>query len=352
MTEKCILGMNYIPSTELVVNQHEIKQPQFEVIDFHAHFGSLVLGDNYESLYDTEEIVRVLKSYKIRKIANLDGFWGDELDRVLRKTSPYNKDFIITFGSVDISRLDDNDFNKYVYKTLCESKQKGIRGIKVWKNVSLNMRDRQGRKIPINDTRLRVLWDTAAELDLPVLMHIADPIAFFNPIDEFNERYDELHERPDWSFYGDEYFTFNQLMEMQERLIAENPHTTFVIAHGGSCSENLSFVGRCLQNYPNMYIDIAERISEFGRQPYTSRKFFTEFQDRIVFGTDFNPQNIDYEANFRFLETFDEYFDYSSKPKPPHGNWKIYGIGLDDDILRKVYHLNAEKILKIGSHYL
>ncbi len=343
---KCVCGMNYIPSTELVVKKTIIKKPLFEVIDIHGHFGSLILGDDYENLYETAQIVDILKSYNIRHIINLDGFWGEKLDRVLKKTHPFN-DYIITFGGVDISRLDEPDFGRYVRETLEESKKKGIRGIKVWKNVSLVMKDKHGRKIPIDDDRLKVIWETAAKLDLIILIHIADPIAFFKPIDKYNERYDELHERPDWSFYRDEYFGFWQLMEMQERLLENNPDTTFIVAHGGSCSENLEYVGKCLDRFSNMYIDFAERISEFGRQPYTSRKFFIKYQDRILFGTDFNPLNIDYEANFRFLETWDEYFDYSCKPKPPHGNWKIYGIGLDDNVLKKIYHLNAEKILKI-----
>jgi predicted TIM-barrel fold metal-dependent hydrolase len=344
---ECIRGMNYIPDTELVVEKNIIKKPRFEVVDVHGHFGKLVLGDDYENLYDMDETVQILKGYRIKRIANMDGFWGDELDRMLEKTHPYNDDFVITFGGVDISMLDDPGFDSMVEKTLKQSVRKGIKGIKIWKNASLEMKDSRGRKIPIDDDRLRIIWETAAKLGLVVLIHIADPIGFFKPIDGNNERYDELNERPEWSFHGDEYFGFWELMEMQENLLENNPDTTFIVAHGGSCSENLKYVGKCLDRYPNMYIDIAERISEFGRQPYTSRKVFNKYQDRILFGTDFNPQNIDYEANFRFLETFDEYFDYSCKPKPPHGNWKIYGIGLDDEVLKKVYHENAEKVLNL-----
>jgi predicted TIM-barrel fold metal-dependent hydrolase len=343
---KLICGMNYIPYTELRVPSTRIAKAKFPVFESHAHLGKLVIGDNYDTLYDMDTLVETLKTFGIYKVINLDGFWGKELDRMLKKTEKYNDDFVVTFGSVDVSRLDEPAFEKEVYRTLKESKEKGIKGIKLWKNISLYMRDKKGKKIPFDDPRLDCIFKAAGELGLIVLAHVADPIAFFKPIDMYNERYDELHVRPDWSFYGEEFFEFNELMIMQENVLKNNPNTTFIIAHGGSCSEDLGYVGRCLDKYPNMYIDFAERVSEIGRQPYTSRKFFMKYQDRIVFGTDMNPFNIDYEANFRCLETFDEYFDYSNKPKAPHGNWKIYGIGLDDDVLEKVYCKNMERLLK------
>lgn len=346
MGKKHFHGLNYIQDTELIVKKSVIKKPRFEVIDIHGHFGSLIFGEDYKDLYDTKKVVEILKKYNIKNIVNLDGFWGEKLDDMLEKTAPFN-DYIILFGGVDISRLDEPDFDKYVKETLQKSKEKGIKGIKVWKNVSLKMKDKNNKKIPIDDERLKIIWETASKLDLIILIHNADPIGFFKPMDKFNERYDELCEKPEWNFYGEEFFDFWEIMKMQENLLFNNPDTTFIVAHGGSCSENLDYVGKCLDKYKNMYIDFAERISELGRQPYTAREFFIKYQDRILFGTDFNPLNIDYEANFRFFETYDEYFDYSNKPTPPHGNWKIYGIGLDDEVLKKVYHLNAENLLKL-----
>ncbi|HBN84877.1 MAG TPA: amidohydrolase [Clostridiales bacterium] len=340
-----ICGMNYIPHTTLRAPSTRIEKAKFPVFEAHAHLGKLVIGDNYDTLYDLDNTVDTLKSFGIKRMINLDGFWGDELDRMLAKTQKYNDDFIVTFGTVDVSRLDDPDFESYVYRTLKESKAKGIKGVKVWKNISLYLKDKNGKKIPFDDPRIDCIFKAAGELRLIVLAHVADPIAFFDPIDMYNERYDELHIRPDWSFYGEEFFEFNQLMIMQENVLKNNPDTTFIVAHGGSCSEDLGYVGRCLDKYPNMFIDFAERVSEVGRQPYSSRKFFNKYQDRIVFGTDMNPFNIDYEANFRCLETFDEYFDYSNKPKAPHGNWKIYGIGLEDGALEKIYYKNIEKLL-------
>ena len=173
---QCIRGMNYIPDTELIVEKTEITVPKYDVIDAHAHFGKLVLGDDYEKLYDMDDIISILKGYHIKKIVNLDGFWVDELGRMLEKTHPYNDDFIINFGGVDISRLDEPGFDKYIEKTLSESVKKGIKGIKVWKNVSLEMKDSKGKKIPIDDDRLRIIWETAAKFNLVVLAHIADPL--------------------------------------------------------------------------------------------------------------------------------------------------------------------------------
>lgn len=344
--DKSIYLTDYIPKSELVTEEHHISAAKFPVFDIHSHFGTLLLGDDFADKYDTGEVIERLKQHGIKGIVNLDGFWGSMLDNMLEKIHPY-EDFILTFGAVDVTRLEDKNFETYVYNTLQESKQKGISGLKFWKNTSLVLKDSKNKYIRIDDERLKVIWETAAELDLPVLIHIADPIAFFKPIDRFNERYEELLEHPDWSFCNPELYSFENLMEMQENLLESNPKTTFIIAHGGSYTENLGFVGKCLDKYPNMYIDIAERISEFGRQPYTSRKFFNKYEDRILFGTDATPLHTNYPINYRFLETWDEYFDYSTARIPPQGRWKIYGIGLEDKVLEKIYHLNAEKLLKL-----
>lgn len=344
--EKSIYLTDYIPKSELVTEEHYIPVAKFPVFDIHSHFGALLLGDDYADKYDTGEVVNRLKQNGIMRIVNLDGFWGPMLDGMLKKIHPY-EDFIRTFGAVDVTKLEEKDFEAYVYKTLQESKQKGIIGLKFWKNISLVLKDSKNKYIRIDDERLKVIWETAAELELPILIHIADPVAFFKPVDRFNERYEELLAHPDWSFCNPELYTFEQLMEMQENLLASNPKTNFIIAHVGSYSENLGYVGRCLDQYSNMYIDIAQRISELGRQPYTSRKFFEKYEDRILFGTDATPFDTNYPINYRFLETWDENFNYSTSPIPPQGRWKIYGIGLEDKTLEKIYHLNAEKLLKL-----
>lgn len=341
-----LLLSEFKPKSELVVERQVITGAKFPVIDAHMHFGPLTNGEDFANKFDTKTEVEKLKELGIEKVVNHEVLWGEELDKVLEKIDPYH-DFIVTYGSVDIERFEEPDFESLVYKTVRDLKAKGVRGLKIWKDVSLGMKDKNGNYIPIDDKRLAPIWQAAAEADFPILIHVADPVAFFRPIDQYNERYENLQRFPEWSFAAPEFFTFEQLMEQQENLIASNPKTTFIVAHGGSYSENLGRVGQWLDRYPNMFIDIAARLAEFGRQPYTSRKFFTKYQDRILFGTDFGPGSYDRALYYEFLETWNEYFDYSRREVPGQGRWQIYGIGLEDEILEKVYNLNARRVMKL-----
>ena len=344
MTAKSVSLNEYRPRSELVVERKAVTKPKFPVIDMHTHFGPLVLGENYTERYDTAREVERFRAAGIKRVVNLELVWGAELDRLLEKIHPYG-DFITTFSSVDVSRLDEPGFETYVLRTLTEAKGKGVRGLKFWKDLSLATRDEIGKYIALDDPRLQVIWAAAAELGLVVLHHVADPVAFFKPVDQYNERYEELSKVPDWSFCRPGLYSFEQLMEQQEAMIRDNPGTTFIIAHGGSYSENLGCVSRWLDEYPNMYIDIAARINEFGRQPYTARRFFERHQDRILFGTDAAAGcAFNYQSYFEFLETWNEYFPYSSGEIPGQGRWRIYGIGLDDSVLEKVYYKNAERL--------
>ncbi|MGE5583307.1 MAG: amidohydrolase family protein [Bacillota bacterium] len=332
------------PRSELRLEEHIIMQPKFRVFDIHTHMGSLVLGENYESLYDTAEYIKCLDYYGVKTVVNLDGEQGTRLDRMLSKMKGY-EERIITFGWVNTEVIDDDNFGKKVINSMKEGYRKGIRGIKLWKNISLGQKDRSGQYIRIDDLRLKPLWDTAAELNIPVLIHIADPIAFFKKVDQYNERFEELIQHPDWSFCSPKFYQYAELMDMQEKMLADNPDTTFIIAHMGSAAEDLKYVARCLDTYPNMLVDTAARISELGRQPYTARDFLIKYQDRVLFGTDFTPGNTPYHLYYRFFETRDEYFDYGTGEIPVQGRWKIYGVYLPDEVLEKIYHKNAERII-------
>jgi predicted TIM-barrel fold metal-dependent hydrolase len=329
------------PKSELVVPEHKISQPKYPTVDFHTHLWQVTK----EQL---QVISREMHSYRIAGLVNLTGLSDDGLDEMLEQTRREEKN-IITFSSIDVKRLDESEFPKYVATTIKKAHKKGVRGLKFFKSLSLGVKDSQGNYIPVDTPRLKPIWDTAAELKIPVLIHIADPIAFFSPIGPQNERIEELSQFPDWSFTQEGMYTFSQLMEQQENLIAGNPDTTFVVAHVGSASENLGFVADQLSKYPNMHVDLAARISEMGRQPYTSREFFLKYQDRILFGTDIDCGTLNGKAHeiypyyFRFLETWDEYFDYNSNPV--QGRWKIYGVGLPDEVLEKVYYKNAIKLV-------
>jgi predicted TIM-barrel fold metal-dependent hydrolase len=345
---------DYTPRSELVTPRHVPARPRFPAIDFHGHFASL-----YSDLYaaeglprrGVEETVEELRASGIRRIVNLDGFWDGFFDMTVDTVMAAlheHRDFFVTFVSVDTGRVDEPGFAEGVRRHLRAARDKGARGIKLFKHLTIMVPDGSGRWKPgrgtrIDDPRFSVIWDTAAELGLPVLVHIGDPRAFFRPVDGRNERYEELQHHPEWRQDGPGLWTFDELMEMQENLLAANPRTTFVVAHAGSCAEDLARVDAQLERFPHLYVDIAERINELGRQPYTARRFFLRWQDRILFGTDAYPGQMAarYPPYFRFLETWDEYFDWSGYET----RWKIYGIGLDDPALEKIYCRNAEKLL-------
>jgi predicted TIM-barrel fold metal-dependent hydrolase len=231
--------------------------------------------------------------------------------------------------------------------------------MKFLKTLGLYLREKitEGALVPIDDPRFDPLWAACADLDMPVGIHVSDPVAFFLPNDRFNERYEELNNHPDWSFHGPGFPSNAELLAARDRVFARHPRTQFIALHVGNFSENLAAVSASLDRYPNMSVDIAARISELGRQPRAARAFFDKYQDRILFGTDAIPHGYDYpqqlfcdelyEIYYRFLETDDEYFDYAPAPVPPQGRWQISGLKLPDAILKKVYYENSVRLLHL-----
>jgi len=210
--------------------------------------------------------------------------------------------------------------------------------------LGLKQKDKAGSFIMPDDPRLTAVWDCAARLGVPVLVHIADPVAFFTLTDIYNERVEELIVHPSWSYYNAGTPSFEELLASQERMLKTNPQTNFVVAHIGSNAEDLANVSRMLDAYPNMYVDTAERIHELGRQPYSSREFIIKYPDRVIYGTDLVPNAHNTSYNYRFFETRDEYFPYNRLEEHNQGRWNIYGIYLPDDVLKKVYVENAERL--------
>jgi len=224
--------------------------------------------------------------------------------------------------------------------------QAGACGLKILKDLGLCFKDHTDRMIPVDDERLFPIWRRAGEMGLPVLMHVSDPVAFFLPIDERNEHYPTLHQFPDWSFYGS-HFSKWELLQQRDRMIAAHPATTFILPHVASNPEDLDSVARLLDNFSNVFIDLSARIDELGRQPYTARDFFIAYKDRILFGVDMPISPDVYRCHFRFLETRDEYFDYPDYTgRWGNTRWKICGLHLPDDVLRRIYFENAVSICK------
>jgi predicted TIM-barrel fold metal-dependent hydrolase len=347
----------YAPRPMLTVPVNEIARPRFEVIDAHNHLGGGVFG-NSDSFprWPTDKLIELMDEAGVSMILSLDGGWGDHLRGELEHYQEPHPDRFIVFSGIDYDApASDPNFGESEARRLRESVAMGARGLKVWKTLGLRLRDQQGRLIPIDDERYDPLWSTAAELNVPVLIHIADPVAFFHPIDRFNERWEELQRHPDWHFHptrphGDlnhpDFPSFDELMEQFESLLTRHSGTTFIGAHVGCYAENLGWVSRVMDKCPNFYADISARIQELGRQPFTSREFIIRHQDRVLFGTDATP-NVDvYRTYYRFLETRDEYFRSNNRGEAPsNGRWMIYGLDLPDDVLKKVYSENARRAI-------
>jgi predicted TIM-barrel fold metal-dependent hydrolase len=338
----------YHPQIELRNELHTEIHPKHPVIDMHAHFGALLFGENYEDVYDTQEVVENLKRAGIRRILSLELEWEDGYDRLAKKLEA-SKGFVVPIGSVDVSKAQQKDFECIVYRQIRDLKRKGCKAVKLWKDMTLFSFKYFGNSVGLDAPCYQVIWQACAEEHIPIIMHVADPTCFFQPIDENNENYVCLHLHPEWSFYGLGLPSFEEHMVMQENVIRSNPNTTFIIAHVGSYAENLKQVGQWLKSYPNMYVDVAARLGQLGRQPYTARKFFLDFSDRILFGTDFEARFSAkrtaefYLTHYRFFETYDEYFEHPFQDML--GQWRIYGLGLPDDVLEKFYYKNSERVL-------
>lgn len=275
----------FAPRPMLRTAAHEIDRPRFPVIDAHNHLGDAFVTWSEGSLdQPVRQLLATMDEAGVRAMVDLDGRWGNHLRaEIARYQDPWPDRFAVFSGIDDDNVATDPNVGETEARRLRESVAMGARGLKVWKTLGLRLRDSQGVLIPVDDPRLDPLWATAGELKVPVLIHIADPVAFFQPLDRFNERWEELHENPDWHFYptrpkGElshpDFPSFEELMEQFERLLRRHPGTTFIGAHVGCYAENLRWVGRVMDACPNFYADISARIAELGRQPFTAREFF------------------------------------------------------------------------------
>ncbi len=356
MTDDAVRLADYRPQSRLRVPVHEVRRPKFPVIDAHNHLGPVLGGD--VATRPPDELIATLDASGVEMIVDLDGGQGDALSAQVARWQAAFPDRVAVIAGLDYAAwAADRSFGETEAGRLRESVARGARGLKVWKLLGLRARDPDGRLVAVDDPRLDPLWAAAAELDLPVIIHIADPIAFFEPLDPTNERWEELHAHPDWHFWptrpADEpdapgFPAFDELLAAFGRLVARHPRVTFVGAHVGCAAEDLALVGRLLDENANLHVDIAARIGELGRQPYSTRQFFLRHADRILFGIDLAPDPDIYAIHYRFLETLDESFAYGTEPVPAQGRWQIHGLGLPDDVLRKVYRDNARRILHLA----
>lgn len=332
------------PKSMLKTKVTHVNTPTFPVIDVHNH-----LGGGAQTLTE-ERVKRYLQEMdeaSVQTVVNLDGGWDDKLKETVAALDTAHPGRFLTFALINLRDFETDGWSQRETARLRESFEAGAKGLKFHKSLGLSYRNKAGELLTIDDERLDPIWALCGEMQRPVMIHTADPAAFFTPLDRFNERWHELNDHPGWLFHGDNFPSREELLEQRNRAIAKHPNTTFIGAHFGNNPEDLETVGQWLDKYPNFYVDIDARISELGRQPYSCRKFFIQYQDRIMFGTDTTPNAAAYRLYYRFLETDDEYFD-TAESHHRQGFWNIYGIFLPEAVLEKVYRGNAVRVLGLN----
>jgi predicted TIM-barrel fold metal-dependent hydrolase len=331
---------DWSPRPMIVVPKHELEKPKFPAIDVHNHLGG---GKDVLTADRVAGYLAEMNAAGVRTVVNLDGGWGDRLKETVAALDESHPGRFLTFALVDIRGIDDEDWTERETERLAASFAAGAKGLKFHKSLGLSYRYKDGRLMRVDDPKLTPIFELCGQHKKPVMIHTADPAAFFTPLDKNNERWHELNEHPGWLFYGEQFPKREDLLAQFVSVVEKHPDTTFIGAHFGNNVEDLAAVGRWLDKYPNLHVDIDARISELGRQPYSARKFFLKYQDRIMFGTDTTPRREAFRIYYRFLETEDEYFDCRDSHHL-QGFWMIYGIHLPDEVLEKIYYKNAERI--------
>jgi len=342
----------FLPEPQLRVAQTETLQAKYPVVDIHTHFWVRLRHD----VAQLKQFVTLMDRNNIALCVSLDGRLGNRLDEHMRYLWSDHKDRFLIFANVDWQGTGDSDvpaswacnqpdFAHHTVLQLEAAAIRGVSGLKVFKSFGLSYRNADGSLITIDDPRFDPIWQACGRLGLPVIMHTADPNAFFEPLTPRNERYEELSRHPDWHFPADKFPARVELHAARDRLFERHAETTFIAAHLGNDGEDLLQTARLLDEHPNVVVEFASRIAELGRQPFTARQFLIDYQDRILFGTDGPQPEQRLRLYWRFLETRDEYFPYSEKPFPPQGFWRIYGVGLPDTVLKKIYFENAQRII-------
>ena len=359
---------DYEPKSMLQVHETRVERARFPAIDIHTHItvsakseNGVELSPDRKYLGTPAELLAVMDRKNLRTMVNLTGGYEAGLVETIGRYDKSHPGRFITLTEPCYSRFLEPDYPRIQADEIERAHRAGAKGLKILKTLGLYLRENitSGKLVKIDDPRFDPMWDACGQLNMPVAIHISDPVAFFTPTDRFNERYEELNNHPDWSFYDHDFPSNAELLEARNRMFARHPKTQFIVLHVGNFSENLANVSENLDRFPNMAVDIAARIGELGRQPRTARRFFDKYQDRILFGTDATPHGDEfpqqvfndklYEIYFRFLETDDEYFDYAPAKVPPQGRWRIYGIELPEPILHKVYNQNAARLLQVTS---
>ena len=303
------------------------------VVDVHTHGTS-----NAATL---AERVKEMDALNLRVLVDLSG--GNaasvktKVDGVM--ASPY-KDRFRVFANVSWEGAGTPEWQEKALIDLRQAVKNGAIGLKVFKELGLRHKKADGTRLAVDDPALDPVWALAGELNIPVIIHTAEPREFFSPIDNHNERWLELNIFPQRASPPSIYPSFEQLMKERDHIFEKHPKTRFIGAHFNWYGNDLGRAAALLDRLPNVYLEVAAVLYEFGRQPYASAQFFTKYQDRVMFGKD-TYETSEYPYYWRVFETHDEYFDYY---RGYHAFWKLYGMGLSDTVLKKLYYKNALKV--------
>lgn len=324
----------YDPPSTLVVPENLVTRAKFPFVDIHSHQFDMPIRD-------LSDLTAEMDSLNMAFMVNLSGFRGMYLAKCLKNVKENAPNRFGLFVNLDWEKIDEADFAANNLEILRQAKRDGAIGLKVYKGLGLTDTDKDGKRIAVDDPRLDPIWTECGRLGFPVLIHSAEPPSFWLPKDKNNERWLELKQKP--SRYRDpaKVPSFESIIAEQHHIFEKHPGTTFINAHLGWMGNDLDRLGAHLDRYPNVVTEIGAVLAELGRQPRRARQFLIDYQDRVLFGKDsYNVK--EYYTYFRVLETQDEYFDYYRKR---HAFWKMYGLGLPDDVLQKLYYKNALRIL-------
>jgi predicted TIM-barrel fold metal-dependent hydrolase len=334
----------FLPRAMVKLSESHPTRAVAPAVDVHNHLGRWHDGD--WRVTDVPAVLALMDSCNVQTVVNLDGCWGEELELNLdRFDRPHPRRFV-TFCRLDWAECATPGWPERLGQSIVDSARRGAKGVKLWKDIGLRVRDEDGQLIFLDDPRLEPMWAAIANAGLPVLVHTADPAAFFEALDHTNERLEELLEHPDWLFHGPQFPPLSRLLDALEGAVAAHPEITFIGAHVGCYAEDLDWVDRMLTAHPNFYADIAARIAELGRQPRRTKRLIERHPTRLLLGSDVSPPTAEaYAKYFRFLETDDEYFPYSDEEPSESGRWRISALGLDPALSAAVEGDNARAII-------
>ena len=325
----------YDPKSTLVVPEHHPQKAKFPFIDVHNH------QDRDISAEAAAKLVSEMDRIGMQVMVNLSGSRGEEFVKGQRNLAGRYPGRFVVFANLDFAGIEQPGWGERAAEQLAKDVAAGARGLKIFKNLGMTVVDASGKRVPVDDPRIDPVWTKCGELGIPVLIHTAEPSSFFEPQDVHNERWLELKQFPQRARPPDKFPPFEQLLTEQHHMFEKHPKTKFIDAHLGWLGGDLTRLGKLFDRLPNVYTEIGAVLAELGRQPRAARAWFEKYQDRVMFGKDTWAAD-EYLVYFRVLETDDEYFDYYRKR---HAFWKMYGLALPDEILKKIYYKNALKVI-------